>query len=101
MVYDLMEPFRQTIIDRFVLKLLNYGTFKPTDFEEDKENGCRLVAAGRKQWIEHYEAYMEKEVSAYEGLTPRTWIRRQIQSFAKEVFSKGEEMADDEISNRV
>ena len=101
LVYDLMEPFRQTIIDRFVLKLLNYGTFKPTDFEEDKENGCRLVAAGHKQWIEHYEAYMEKEVRAYEGLTPRTWIRSQIQNFAKEVFSKGEEMADDEISNRV
>lgn len=91
LAFDLMEPFRQQVIDRLVLKSLNLKQFKPGDFSHDEEEGCRLIEGARRNLIGIYETYMEKKSQAYEGLSPREWISFQISEFAKEIFRRGKE----------
>ena len=86
LVYDLMEPFRQLIIDRLVLKAINRGQFHPDDFSYDDELGCRLSEKAREEWISYYETYMQKSCREYERLSPREWIRSWVRQFADELF---------------
>jgi CRISPR/Cas system-associated endonuclease Cas1 len=41
LVFDLMEPLRP-VVDRVVLDLVRYQTFKPADFTIRKDGVCRL-----------------------------------------------------------
>ena len=91
LAYDLMEPFRQQVIDRLVLKSLNLKQFRPSEFIHDEELGCRLTDPARKKFIGIYETYMDKQNQAHEGLSPREWVALQIGEFAKEVFRRGKE----------
>lgn len=45
---DLVEEFRPTIADRFVLTLINTGTIKPSQFEIRENSGVFLSEDGRK-----------------------------------------------------
>lgn len=85
LVFDLMEPFRALLIDRFVLSLLRKGSLKPDDFEITKQDGCRLHDEARMIWYERYEAYMEKPYQEYEGKTPRLLIDGYVEEFAKRI----------------
>ncbi len=89
LVYDLMELFRQPIIDKFVIKLLNLNIFTETDFlqEEDAEKGCCLSPKKQKRWISKYEEYMEAENQYLNGCTPRNYIRDRIQDAAFAIFN--------------
>ncbi len=89
LVFDLMEPFRQSVIDRLVLKSINLGQFKVDEFSYDEELGCRLSEKARRNFIAIYENYMEKGSQSYNGLCPRQWIDFQVQQFAKELFRMG------------
>lgn len=82
LVFDLMELFRQNIIDKFVLKLINRQLLYPIDFQFDEELGCRLSEAARKHWIRAYENYMEDERKMLGGLSWRKYIRKEIENFA-------------------
>lgn len=86
LVYDLMEPFRQSVIDRLVLKSLNRDQFKPEEFTISDEDGCRISEKARLRWIANYEEYMQKPCREYQGLSPREWIRFRIRQFADELF---------------
>ena len=90
LAFDLMEPFRQQVIDRLGLKSLNLKQFKPRDFSYEEEEGCRLSESARKNFIGIYETYMEQTSKAYEGLSPREWIVFQVGEFAKEIFRRGQ-----------
>ena len=85
LVFDLMEPFRASLIDRFVLSLLRKGSLKPDDFETTKKDGCRLNDDARRIWYERYEGYMEKPYQEYEGKTPRALIDGYVVAFAQTV----------------
>ncbi len=85
LVFDLMEPFRASLIDRFVLSLLRKGSLKPDDFETTKKDGCRLNDDARRIWYERYEGYMEKPYQEYEGKTPRALIDGYVEAFAQTV----------------
>ena len=85
LVFDLMEPFRASLIDRFVLSLLRKGSLKPDDFETTKKDGCRLLDEARSIWYGRYEAYMEKPYQEYEGKTPRALIDGYVEAFAQRV----------------
>lgn len=65
LVFDLMELFRQPVIDRFVLNLLRMQTYKPQDFEKNDEDECRLADEARMLWYQRYEDYMEKPCYVY------------------------------------
>lgn len=82
LVYDLMEMFRQNIIDKFVLKLINRHSFYPIDFTMDEEIGCRLSEAAGKHWIRYYEDYMEEKRKMLDGLSWRQYIQQEIGNFA-------------------
>ena len=46
LVFDLMELFRQPVIDRLVLTLANQRSIKPDDFIKSKDD-CRLTDSAR------------------------------------------------------
>ena len=79
-MYDVMDIFRQDIIDRFVLKLLNRHMLSLEDFDIS-EQGCFLSKSANKKWIKLYEEYMDTEVTRLDNVTPRKWIQREVQSF--------------------
>lgn len=91
LVFDLMEPFRPSVIDRFVLRLLNRGEVRPADFTESEEEGVRLTDAARSLFIERYEAFMERAGADFGGLNPRAYIRQWVRELARGL--KGEESA--------
>lgn len=83
LVFDLMELFRQPIIDRFVLNLLRLKVYKIHDFIMDDERGCILTDEGRMMWYRKYEHYMEKTYREYGGLSPRQLIQTQVEKFSR------------------
>lgn len=50
LVFDLMEEFRQQIVDRSVLKLVNRKQVKPVDFTME-DNKCKISDNARKKLI--------------------------------------------------
>ena len=97
-VYDVMDIFRQDIIDRFVLKLLNRHMIVPEDFDIS-EQGCFLSKEANKKWVERYEAYMKTELSRLGNVTPRKWIQREIQVFMSYLKSLDEVAITTECEN--
>lgn len=81
-VYDLMDLFRQQVIDRLVLKILNRYMLKETDFDSS-ERGCYLTPSAQKQWITIYESYMETSAVRLDGKTPRQWIQQEISTYLR------------------
>lgn len=91
LVYDLMELFRQPVIDRFVLSIVNRGQVQPHQFIMDNDMGCLLGAEVKRIWIALFESFMEKGYYAFEDMSPRQWIRKRVQEFAEDIFkSEGE-----------
>lgn len=88
LVYDLMELFRATVADRFVLRMLNYGALSPEDFTHDEEQGCRLTEKAFPVWCAAHEDYMTKPVKDYEGNSPREKIRKEVREFAEHLFKQ-------------
>ncbi len=90
LVFDLMELFRQPVVDRFVLRTLNYGALSPDNFRTTLDDGCRLTEKAFPLWCAAYEDYMEKPVKAYGEETPRAMIRKEVRQFAETVFQPSE-----------
>lgn len=58
LVYDLMELFRQPVIDRLVMNCFSRKMMKAEDFVMEKDE-CLLTPEGRKKWIKIYEKTMD------------------------------------------
>lgn len=86
LVYDLMEPFRADIIDRFTLRLLNYHKVRPEDFAWDAERGCHLLPGTRELWIGEYEQFLQRPRQRYDGQDARTYLRGSVRDFARDVL---------------
>ncbi|MFN7961580.1 MAG: CRISPR-associated endonuclease Cas1 [Thermoanaerobaculia bacterium] len=69
---DLVEPFRQPVIDRLTLRLLNLKQFTSKDFEGG-EKGLRLVPEALKRYLEEYERHLR---SSSEGEGSPSWRER-------------------------
>ncbi len=82
LVFDLMELFRQPVIDRFVLNILNRRMIAPDDFDKTKED-CRLKFEAQKVWCTRYEEYMAKKYREYGDKNTRDVIFERIKSFAE------------------
>lgn len=82
LVYDLMEFFRQPVIDRFVLTLLNRRMIAPDDFDKSKTD-CRLTFDAVKIFCTRYEEYMSKKYSEYDGKNTRDVICERIKTFSE------------------
>lgn len=86
LVYDLMEPFRSDIIDRFTFRLLNYHKVCPEDFDWNEERGCHLLPETRNLWISEYEQFLQKPMQRYDGQNAREWLRSYVRGFARDVL---------------
>ena len=69
---DIVEPFRQPVVDRLTLRLLNLGQLKPGDFEGG-EQGLRLHPEALKRYFELYDEQLR---SPSEGEGSPTWRDR-------------------------
>ncbi|MHA1401897.1 MAG: CRISPR-associated endonuclease Cas1 [Candidatus Heimdallarchaeaceae archaeon] len=64
-VLDLIEIFRQPVIDKIVWKLVNKKMIKDKDFEEN--NGIRIKEETKKEYLEEIYEKIRKENVNYEG----------------------------------
>lgn len=88
LVFDLMELFRQPIIDRFVLSIMKHHQLDIGEFENDDIMGWRVGADAKRKLIPLYENYMERVYKEYDGATPREWIRKRVKEFALYIFKE-------------
>jgi len=83
---DLLEEFRNPIVDRFTLSLLNKEVLILDDFEE-KEDGVYLKDNSRKTYFLHYEKYLQKPFIWEEKETTfRNLFQTQIQKIANTIL---------------
>ena len=81
LIFDLMEFFRQPVIDRFVLSLLNKKMIQPEHFLSTPEE-CRLSDEGRIVFCNRYEEYMSKIYREYDGKNSRDLIFERVRKFS-------------------
>lgn len=84
---DVVEPFRQPIIDRLTLRLFNRRQFTADDFE-GSDKGMRLGGDGLKEYLRHYEAQLD---GVSEGKDSPTWRRRlrlQVDAVRRMILEK-------------
>ena len=82
LIFDLMELFRQPVIDRFVLNVLNRRMVAPEDFEKAEE-GVRLNFEARKVWCNRYEEYMARKYKEYGDKNTRDVIFERVKKFSE------------------
>jgi len=85
---DLMEEFRQPVIDRLVLELINKEMIKPDEFESTQQ-GLYLTDTARKEYLKNYERRMQTKIShADSTLSYREIVYYQVDAFAKALLEK-------------
>lgn len=82
LIFDMMEFFRQLIVDRFVLNLLNKRMLQPENFSVTAEE-CRLTDEGRIIFCNRYEEYMAKAYREYDGKNSRDVIVDRVKKFSE------------------
>ena len=83
---DVVEPFRQPVVDRLTLRLLNLGQLKPGDFEGG-EQGLRLHPDALKRYFALYEEQLR---SPSEGEGSPTWrdrLKHQVDALREMVMA--------------
>ena len=81
LIFDLMEFFRQPVIDRFILSLLNKKMIQPEHFTLTPQE-CRLNDDGRIIFCNRYEEYMAKIYREYGGKNSRDLIFERVKKFS-------------------
>ena len=81
LVFDLMELFRQPVVDRFVLSLLNKKMIQPENFYSEAGE-CRLTVDGRIIFCNRYEEYMAKKYREYGDKNSRDVIVERVRKFS-------------------
>lgn len=81
LIFDLMEFFRQPIVDRFVLSLLNKKMIQPENFSSTPDE-CRLTDDGRIIFCNRYEEYMAKKYREYGDKNSRDVILERVRRFS-------------------
>ena len=85
---DLVEAFRQPVIDRLTLRLLNLRQIGADDFEGG-ERGLLLKPSSFKEYLRLYEEHLRNESEGSGSPTWRAQVVWQVDSF-REMVMKGE-----------
>lgn len=88
---DVAEIFKPVIVDRVIFTLLNRGALQAKDFRDASE-GVFLTEAGRKRFLEAYEARL-KDTIKHEKLGRSVSYRRLIRL---ELYKLEKHLMDDE-----
>jgi CRISPR-associated protein Cas1 len=90
---DIVEEFRQPVVDRFVLSLANKSVFTLEDFQDRGEEGVYLQKESCKRYFALYDRMMTttfKDRASNQDVTFRTLIRRQAERMMRCILSKEE-----------
>ncbi len=60
LVLDMVEEFRASMVDRFVLKRFNLGQMKAEDFETHDDGAVRLTTSARRDFLEAWEKLLDE-----------------------------------------
>ncbi|MBI3926992.1 MAG: CRISPR-associated endonuclease Cas1 [Armatimonadetes bacterium] len=85
---DLVEEFRQPVVDRFVLSVINRRVIRPADFTTEGE-GVLLQDRPRGRFFEFYDRVMTSEFRDRSGqtVTYRSLLRAQARQMARAVMN--------------
>ena len=85
---DMVEEFRQPLVDQFVLKLANLKIFTSDNFEEIPGKGVYLHDESFKKYLEYYEERMNEIVKTDTGeqISWRRLIRKQSEELEKSLM---------------
>lgn len=76
---DLVEEFRQPLVDSFILKLINRKEFSPQDFEKKGNGAVYFLEDKCKDFFRKYEEHINQKLS-----NDKSWrdiIRIQVEKF--------------------
>lgn len=85
---DMVEEFRQPLIDSFTLKLANLKVFLTDDFEQVPGEGLHLNDHKFKEYLSHYESKLCENAVAG-NLPPLNWrelFKQQVRVLEKAIF---------------
>lgn len=85
---DMVEEFRQPLVDQFTLSLANLRVFSENDFEIIPGSGAYLKNEPFKRYLSRYEARLKEETDSDSGgkLTWRDHFRRQMQRLENSIM---------------
>ena len=84
---DLMELFRQSIVDRFILRIVNLKMFKENDFFVADEEGVRLNPEAMPRFFAAWEEQLGNKDEAEAPCGMRAFIRREVKALKREICS--------------
>lgn len=87
---DMVEEFRQPVVDRFVLLLFNRNMIGKYDFDYEEDGRVILNEDGFRKFCKEYERWMTGKNSLSGDKSFRSIIREQI-ALMKRCISKGEQ----------
>jgi CRISPR-associated protein Cas1 len=82
---DVVEVFRQPVVDRLTLRLLNLGQVKPEDFEGG-EKGLRMRPEALKRYFELYEEQLRAPSEGGESPAWRERLKHQVEAVREMVM---------------
>lgn len=59
---DLMEEFRSSVVDRFVLSMINRKIIHPDQFETGNNHGVYLNQSGRRTFLHHWQLNKKEQL---------------------------------------
>ena len=81
---DIVEEFRQPVVDRLTVLLFNKNMLGEFDFQQQEE-GIELTEDGFKKFCTEYEKWMKKPVSDKENRSFRAIIRDQVSELKRAI----------------
>lgn len=85
---DLVEEFRQPVMDRLALQLFNKGTLGPYDFEKNGDAPPVLTEEGFKKFCQNYEKWISGQNPASGDKSFRQRIQQQAAELKMAVKEK-------------
>ena len=88
---DILEEYRQPVIDKFTMSIVNKKIITPEDFETGEE-GVRLTQESIKKYFKYYEEWMKEVNREYggENTSFRVIMQKQVGVFVAALRDKKE-----------
>ncbi|MCW2279334.1 CRISPR-associated endonuclease Cas1 [Heliophilum fasciatum] len=90
---DLLELYRQPIVDRLTLSLVNRAVLGSSDFDAQEQSGVRLTGEGLRRYLQYYEKAMTTPFHlGHNGSETsfRMLIRQQVEAFRADLEQRQE-----------
>ncbi len=94
LLFDLVEEFRNPIVDAFVLNLLNLKKIAPEDFEKRENEIVYFTKEGMRKYISNFEEFLRQKLKYHldgEENYVRTIFEKQARHYARVVLGEEEE----------